>query len=131
MKKDNKVIRDKWLHLRLTGDEQKQIQKNCAATTEDKICAYARKILLGKPVVSYYRNRSLDDLITELTTLNKTLNGIANNYNQSVHKLHTLDHVPQVKVWLEVQQNAPANLLESIEAVRVIARKLLENGSSH
>jgi hypothetical protein len=30
----------------------------------------------------------------------KELNAIGVNFNQAVHRLHTLDHVPQMQIWL-------------------------------
>ena len=31
--------------------------------------------------------------------LKHELNAIGNNFNQAVHKLHTLDHIPDIKAW--------------------------------
>ncbi|XHR94253.1 plasmid mobilization relaxosome protein MobC [Mucilaginibacter sp. UC70_90] len=128
---NNKAIKDKWLHVRLSEKEQQQLSYQFSKTTERKLSAYARKILLGKPMISGYRNQSLDILIAEFITLNKTLNGIANNYNQSIHKLHTFDHFPQVKIWLDQQQKAPEHLLQSIASVKILVQKILEHGGSY
>jgi hypothetical protein len=46
--------------------------------------------LLEKPVGFKYRNESLDQVMEELMVLRKELNGIGNNLNQSVKKLHSL-----------------------------------------
>jgi len=129
--KNNSAIKDKWLHLRLSEKEQQQLNRQFRKTTEKKLSAYARNILLGKPMISGYRNQSLDALITEFVILNKTLNGIANNYNQSIHKLHTFDRYPQVKAWLDHQQKVPENLLQSITAVKALVQKILDHGSSY
>ena len=55
-----------------------------------KLSDYARKILLGKPIVATYRNQSLDDFMTEMFVLRNELNAIGNNFNQVVKRLHIL-----------------------------------------
>lgn len=123
---ENKNTRSKWLHLRLTEKEYAQLQKQYSQTLERKLSTYARKVFLREPVIGKYRNASLDDLVTEFIQLNKTLNGIANNYNQSIHKLHTLDHYPQIKKWLDEQAGTSETLQKSIEGLRSIVGKILE-----
>jgi hypothetical protein len=126
MEENNKNIKNKWLHLRLSEAEYQQIEKAFSKTTEGKLSRYARNILLGKPMIAGYRNLSTEALITEFTALLKTVNGVANNYNQSVHKLHTLDHVPQVKMWLDGNQNSGQILLASIKEIKLMMNKITE-----
>jgi hypothetical protein len=120
-KKNN---RDQWLHLRLTIEEQQKIQEAFSRTTQRKISDYARKILLGKPMIATYRNASLDDLMQELLLLRKDLNGLANNFNQAVHKLHTLDHDLQVKYWAEHYEKQREILLIKVEEMRELMAKI-------
>lgn len=124
--KENNSIKNKWLHLRLSEAEHLQIEKAFSKTTERKFSSYARSILLGKPMIAGYRNLSSEALITEFAALLKTVNGIANNYNQTVHKLHTLDHVPQVKLWLDNNQNSGQVLLASIREIKFMMNKITE-----
>ncbi|WP_118975777.1 plasmid mobilization protein [Taibaiella koreensis] len=128
---DKKIIKDKWLHLRLSNEELLQLQKAFSKTTEKKISKYARNILLGKPMIATYRNLSMDSLLTAFVQLNKTLNGIANNYNQSVHRLHTFDHDPQVRAWLLSQSETGQMLLENIAEIRLLIRKITEDDSRY
>jgi len=85
---------------------------------------YARLVLLEKPVIVTYRDKSSDDLIFEFGNLLKTVNGIANNYNQTVHKLHTLDHIPQIKNWLDSNKNGGLELLEGIREIKSVMNKI-------
>jgi uncharacterized protein YbgA (DUF1722 family) len=122
--KEEKNNRKKWLHLRLTKDEYDRILGNFSKTTERNLSDYARKMLLQKPVTGSYRNRSLDELMTLLMPLRKDLNGIANNFNQAVHKLHTLDQTREFKQWVltyETQKNA---LLKQVETVKNFMDKI-------
>jgi hypothetical protein len=92
LEKDKKFSRNQWLHIRLTDQEKIKIHKAFLKTTQRRISDYARKILLGEPMIGTYRNAYMDELMKELIALRKDLNGLANNFNQTVHKLHTLDH---------------------------------------
>nr|WP_067059965.1 mobilization protein [Mucilaginibacter sp. L294] len=122
--KESNNIKNKWLHLRLSEAEYLLIEKAFSKTTEKKLSKYARNILLGKPMIAGYRNLSTEALIGEFTALLKTVNGIANNYNQTVHKLHTLDHVPQVKLWIENNRNGGEILLKSIREIKDMMNKI-------
>jgi hypothetical protein len=96
MEEENKN-RTRWLHLRLTSAEYEILQKQFGKSTCRKLSEYARKNLLQKPVVLKYRNESLDELMSELILLRKDLNGIGNNFNQAVKKLHTLVQTSEFK----------------------------------
>ncbi|MEO7801739.1 MAG: plasmid mobilization relaxosome protein MobC, partial [Ginsengibacter sp.] len=61
--------RTKWLHLRLKPEEYIKVQQLFSKTTCRKLSDYSRKVLLQKPVVSTYRNQSLDDFMTEAIKL--------------------------------------------------------------
>lgn len=53
-----------------------------------------------QPVTIIYRNGSADDFLKEMLQLQKELNAIGNNFNQAVHKLHTLDRIPEFRKWI-------------------------------
>ena len=118
MKKEEKVNRDKWLHVRLTEAEQTALKKAFKGTTQTKLSDYARAILLGKPMIAAVRNQSLQEILAELSALRKDLNGVANNFNQAVHKLHMLDHLPQFKSWLLAYDLDKRKLLKDIAQMK-------------
>lgn len=120
---DKKTNRDKWLHLRLTADELAQISRNYAKTTEPKLSDYCRGILLGKPMVKAYHNKSLDALIVEFSALNKTLNGIANNYNQALHRLHQLPQTDLVKHWFIAHEADRKKLVAAVQQMKDMMEK--------
>jgi len=115
MKRENKT---KWLHLRLSETEFVQLHAAFKKTTERKLSAYARNILLGRPMIKGVRNLTTEALIQEFSRLQKDLNGIGNNYNQAVHKLHTLQHTEQFKKWLSVYELDRKKLLKDIETMK-------------
>jgi len=124
MKDENN--KTKWLHLRLSENEHQQIGKQFSKSTCRKLSDYARKILLGKPLVSTYRNQSLDDFMTEVIRLRGDLNAAGNNFNQAVKKLHTLDHTTEVQQWIIAAEMDKRMLQRSITAIENCIAKIAD-----
>lgn len=125
MKIQNKN-RIKWLHLRLTPDEYACLQQGMQKTTCRKLSQYARKILLGKPVVATYRNQSLDDFMTEMMALRRELNSIGNNFNQAVKKLHMLHQIVEYRSWLVTYESEQQSLLAKVEDIKNNINKIAD-----
>ena len=125
MKKEN-TNRTKWIHLRLTPSEMQLLKSRFEKSLCPKLSDFARKNLLGKPVVLKYRNQSVDDFIIEITRLRAELNGVGNNYNQAVKKLHTLQQIPDFRSWILSSQEEKKRLFESIEKIQICVFKLAE-----
>src|SRR5687767_9246376 len=98
--KNVKELRTKWLHVRITEEEYKQLNKEFSGTVERKISSYIRKMVLGKPMIKGVRDLSQEKLIQEFSGLLKDLNGVANNFNQAVHKMHTLGTHQELIRWI-------------------------------
>lgn len=92
--------RTRKITLRLTVEEYIKIEQKWKASTCCKLSDYLRKHLFGKSITTIYRNQSLDDFIEETIVLRKELNAIGINLNQTVKKLHTLQQIPEFKVWI-------------------------------
>ena len=118
--------RTRWLHLRLSNIEYEILLKWFTKSTCPKMSDFARKNLLQKPVVMKYRNESLDELMTELILLRKDLNGIGNNFNQSVKKLHTLVQISEFKHWVTVYELEKKVLFNSIDQIKKHIEKMSE-----
>jgi hypothetical protein len=115
---EKSIKRTEWLHIRLTVQEQERIKKKFSKTTCLKLSDFARKVLLDKAVTVNIRNQSLDDLMTELIALKTELNAIGNNYNQVVKRLHTLDHISEIKSWLVLHESARKILLNKVDEIK-------------
>ena len=102
MDKEKRMIRNKIITLRINEDEFSTLVKNSQKTTEKTNSNYLRKLALHKAVTIKTRNTSMDELSAELILLRKEINHIGNNFNQAVHKLHTLDKIPEFRVWVTV-----------------------------
>jgi hypothetical protein len=126
--KDEQKKTFKWISFRVTPNEYDQVYSHLKKSGSRKMSDYARKVLLKKPVVVTYRNQSTDDFLTLATALFKTLNGIGNNFNQAVKKLHTLREIPEFKSWF-ITWNLEQKILQNkIEEVKKFTIKIYEDG---
>jgi MobC-like protein len=123
MKTEN---RKRFVGIRFTTNEYEQIEKKWKASTCRKLSEYVRKIIFSKPIVATYRNKSLDDLMSELIQLKKELNGVGNNFNQAVKKLHTLHQIPEFSDWIQVYETEKNLLLNKVEEIKNITGKIGE-----
>lgn len=111
MDKEKRMIRNKIITLRMNEDEFSTLVKNRQKTTEKTNSNYLRKLALHKAVTVKTRNTSMDELSAELILLRKEINHIGNNLNQAVHKLHTLDKIPEFRVWVTVYEKTRQDVL--------------------
>ena len=116
--KEKKTRRNKWLTIRLSDDEEKKLLSFYKKATSNGLSEYARDVLLKDPVYIIYRNQSADDFLSEMIELKKELNAIGNNFNQTVHKLHTLDHDHQIKAWAILNESHKKIFFKKIEEIQ-------------
>lgn len=126
MSKQISVKRTLILKIRINSQEKNLIDRYRQKSTEKTISNYIRKLALQKPITIRYRNESADEFLHEMIDLKKQLNGIGNNFNQAVHKLHTLERIPEFRHWIQEQQNTQKVLINSIESIRIRINKLYE-----
>ena len=112
--------------LRFTPEEYVKIERKWKASTCRKLSDYIRKHLFNKPINTTYRNQSLDDMTCEMMLLYKQLNAIGNNFNQAVKKLHTLDQIPEFKVWIISSEQDKKILLNKVEEIKICIQKISE-----
>jgi hypothetical protein len=117
MEREN-ANRTRIVGLRLTPLEYAKIEKKWKASTCRKLSDYIRRSLFEKPIATTYRNRSLDDFMTEMIRLRNELNAVGKNFNQAVKKLHSLSRIAEFKSWLmtyEVEKNTLMNKVDEIK----------------
>lgn len=122
-----KTNRTRIIGLRLTLKEYEQIEKKWKASTCRKLSNYVRRSLFEKPVVSTYRNQSLDDYMAEVMKLRNELNAIGNNFNQAVKKLHTLQQIGEFRSWLITCELEKQTLLNKVDEIKNHIQKIGEN----
>src|SRR5205823_3524461 len=97
---------------------ENRLQKLFERTTCGSLSEYARTVLLKEPVTVLYRNKTADEFLHEMIQLKKELNAIGNNFNQAVHKLHTLDHFQELKAWAISYQSIQEALLKKVNEIK-------------
>lgn len=118
-----KTIRSKWLTVRLSDTEEKRLMKLFEKTTAQTLSEYARLVLLQEPVTILYRNQSADELLPELIRLKNELNAIGNNFNQAVKRLHSTDHISEIKLWILTNEPVKNGFLQTSEEIRGLMTK--------
>ncbi|CAN5775807.1 hypothetical protein BH10BAC2_BH10BAC2_40030 [soil metagenome] len=126
MKKQESEVRKKMVVVRMNNTEFEQMEKLRNQTTERDNSAYLRKVALQKPVTVKYRNQSADDFLKQMLELKKELNGIGNNFNQAVHKLHLLDKIPEFRVWINHYDGLQKSLVGKVEEIKLKVSQLYE-----
>ena len=127
--KEKRKIRSKWLTIRLNEDEEKKLNQFYSRTTSNALSEYARDVLLREPVNILYRNQTADEFLEEMILLKKELNAIGNNFNQAVHKLHTLDHDPQIKAWAILNEASKKLFMKKVDEIRERMNQIYEQWS--
>jgi ribosome biogenesis protein Nip4 len=115
---EQKNLRNKWLHVRLSEAEYKKIKNGFSNSTKRKVSDYVRSILLNKPITVYTRSKSLDDFISEMILLRNELNSMGNNFNQSVKRLHTLDQIPDIKTWAILNEKSKEIFIKKVDEIK-------------
>lgn len=112
--------------LRFTPQEFVKIERKWKASTCRKLSDYIRKHLFDKPITTNYRNQSLDEFMSEIIRLRTELNGIGNNFNQAVKKLHTLQQISEFKDWIISSELEKKILLNKVEEIKKNIQKMAE-----
>lgn len=106
-----------WISFRVKPEQYEKIHNLFSKSTYRKLSEYARNVLLQKPVVFRTRNESADQFLIEMLLLKKELNAIGNNYNQAIKKLHTLNHIEEVKEWITKHERLHEAFLQQTVAI--------------
>jgi len=118
--------RSKVVNFRLNSEEYDSLILAWKKTTLKKLSAYIRKVLFGRVLTVRTRNASLDDFMAELVLLKKELNAIGVNVNQATHRLHMLDHLPQMQRWLVDWERDKSVLFGQMDAIKSQLAKVEE-----
>ena len=126
MKKPENEVRKIFIKIRMNELELNQVKTKQQQTTERSLSEYIRKVSMQRPVIVKYRNQSADDFLKQMLELKKDLNGIGNNFNQAVHKLHLLDKIPEFREWIFQYENLHKRLIEKVEIIKLRMNQLYE-----
>jgi MobC-like protein len=123
----NQAVRNKWLNIRMSEAEYQEAEKRRLQTTCRSLSEYARKAVLGKPVIMRYHNDSLDEFITHMLVLRKELNSIGANFNQAVKRLHSLNDLPGIQQWILINEQEKTQIFRQISTISDTINKAYES----
>ncbi|NCI51392.1 plasmid mobilization relaxosome protein MobC [Sediminibacterium roseum] len=126
MKKKEDDVRNIMVVVRLNKKEHATLTKCKSRTTEKKVSTYLRKVALNEPVTVIYRNGSADDFLKEMLELKRELNAIGNNFNQAVHKLHTLDRIPEFRNWIRQYETVYQQFLAKTDQIMLQSKRIYQ-----
>lgn len=126
---EEKYKRTKWLHIRLLPQEHEQLTLCFKNTTCRKLSDFVRRLLLQKKITVYTRNQSLDDFLAEMILLRNELSALGNNFNQVVKKLYTLQHIPEFKTWMILNESSKNAFLKKVEEIKQYMAQMEEQWS--
>lgn len=121
--KEEQINKTKWITVRVSEKEYTAIQKLFKGTTERKFSSYLRNVLLQRPMIKEVRNTSLQEVITVLIRMQKDLNGLTNNYNQMVRRLHISDTKAELRQWIESYEQEKSALFNQVESIELYIKK--------
>lgn len=129
MKKSENEVRKLFLKIRMNNAELDQLNNLRKQSTERSTSNYVRKVVLKKPVIIKYRNQTADEFLKEMIHLKNELNAIGNNFNQTVHKLHILDKIPEFRNWIKFYQGLHKSVVNKVEEINLKVNQLYEQWS--
>lgn len=112
-----KLNRTRMVGLRLTNVEYDRIATQWQQSTCRKLSEFIRDRLFNRPIITQYRNQSMDDAMAELMQLRSEINHIGHNFNQAVKKLHLLQQIPEFKSWLVANEQVISSLHQQIQKI--------------
>jgi hypothetical protein len=126
MRKKEGEVRKLFLKIRMNHAEMEQLKNLKKKTPERSISNYVRKVVLQRPVIVKYRNQTGDEFLKEMIQLKKELNAIGNNFNQTVHKLHILDKIPEFRNWIKCYYGLHQSVVNKVEEINSRINQLYE-----
>ncbi len=125
MEKKN-VNRTRIIKCRLTLQEYQILEKKWKTTACNKLSEYIRKCLFEKPITTFYRNKSEDDGLAELSRLRTELNQIGNNFNQAVKRLNTTGNSDEFRSWATSYELERRVLSNKVDEIKKHMQKMVE-----
>jgi hypothetical protein len=129
MKNESKGRLTRKVTVRFTEEEFSKLNMGFKSTTKRRLSGYIRAVLLHEPITVYSRNQSFDDFVAEIILLKNELKAIGNNFNQSVKKLHTLQHDSEIKIWAILNENSKQLFFKKMDEINSKIAQLTDKWS--
>lgn len=129
MKEEGKSRLTRKVTVRFTKEEFRKLNTGFKSTTKRRLSGYIRSVLLHEPITVYSRNQSFDDFVAEMILLKNELKAIGNNFNQSVKKLHTMQHDSAIKTWALINENSKQLFFKKVDEINSKIAQLTDKWS--
>lgn len=106
------------LNIRLSQGEYDQIASHSASTTCRSISEYCRKLLSGKPIRVFYRNKSFDDFEQRMIRLMPIVEEYREKLGQLIKALPPADNMPEMRLYLTAIFSAEKDLIKTVEEIK-------------
>jgi len=123
--------RKRRIYVRLTDKEFITLQSRCKNTTCRSVSDYVRHCLFSKPINTITRDASADEVVTQMSHLNRELNAIGSNFNQLVRKVNATSQDAEMKGLLLLFESQKKAMFSKINEVKEQLQKLAENGCNN
>ena len=110
--------RSRLVGVRFNPDKYRALHEKYKATTCRQLSEYIRRNLFDKKITVFTRNQSMDDFMTELIALRKELSAIGNNVNQAVKKLNAYQQIPEIRIWILLNDGMIKKILAHTEEIK-------------
>lgn len=116
--------RKKWLTIRMNEEEYAELTRLWKRTTSGSLSDYVREVVLKKPIYVKYRNLSADAFLSEIIALRKEFKAVGFNYNQVVHKMHTLENIGDFRAWVLVNEKHKELIFSKLKEIKDTLNKI-------
>ncbi|MEO8255572.1 MAG: plasmid mobilization relaxosome protein MobC [Flavobacterium sp.] len=112
--------------LRLRPEEYLKLEQKFQATTCRKLSDFIRRQLFDKPIVSTYKNESVDNFMEETILLRNELTAIGKNINQIAKKLNSVSEMSDFKQAIFLFNSEKEILFSTLFNIRNQNKKIAE-----
>ena len=118
--------RNRAVTLRFTIEEYSQINNKFKASTCRGLSDYIRNHLFHRPIVTTYRNVSLDDLMEETIILTNELNAIGKKMSQIAEKINSANSSFEFTQQLTILEADKNKLFSKIKQIKKHTQKIAQ-----
>jgi hypothetical protein len=112
--------------VRFTAAEYNMLERRFKTTACRQMSEYLRSCLLNKPVIVKHQDASLDEFMLEFIRLRKELAALGNNFNQSVRRLHAMQHNAEFRQWISEAESQRERLLAQTASIVKMTEKITQ-----
>lgn len=118
--------RKRRIYVRLTDKEFRNLEARFKNTTCRSVSEYVRHCLFNRQITTITRDASADEVITQISHLNRALNAIGSNFNQLVRKVNATSQAAEIKGLLLLFESQKKAMFSKIDEVKEQLQKLAE-----